>query len=161
MRKNFSIDYSNLEHSVDKKTYPLKDVQNKVVKVAFDVVKFLDGDTEKLWQIQSGDDGDYIVALYSSDEENQIKTASLNIQAEKEMWEVEVLEPKKTVHFFQNGELVATKSFSALGFKEVDDVPAFKKALLKLLKNNEKFVNEIKSHKKHLKKYPELNNGLK
>jgi len=73
----YSIDYSGLT-KLTKKAYRLADVKNQLETVAFDVVRFKDSDKgADLWQIQSADDGDYIVALYDN-EEDDIKTASSN-----------------------------------------------------------------------------------
>lgn len=73
----FNIDYSGLATQITKKAYRLADVKDQIETVAFDVVRFKDGDkSANLWQVQSADDGDYIVALY--DEEENEKTASTN-----------------------------------------------------------------------------------
>jgi hypothetical protein len=74
----FSIDYSGLAQ-LTKKAYRLTDVKDQLETVAFDVVRFKDGDKgADLWQIQSADDGDYIVALYDENEAEVEKTASSN-----------------------------------------------------------------------------------
>src|SRR5271167_3654081 len=71
----FSIDYSGLANQITKKAYRLTDVKDQLETVAFDVVRFKDGDKgAELWEVQSADDGDYIVALYG-DEEEGAKTA--------------------------------------------------------------------------------------
>ena len=65
--KKFAIDVDSLENKLQKKTaYRLEDVKDKVRKVAFDVVRFVDNDAtiDGLWQIQKHDDGEYIVAMY-------------------------------------------------------------------------------------------------
>src|SRR5277367_4480978 len=73
----FSLDYSGLANQITKKAYRLADVKGQLETVAFDVVRFKDGDKgADLWQIQSADDGDYIVALY--DDEEVEKAASSN-----------------------------------------------------------------------------------
>ena len=73
----YSIDYSGLA-KLTKKAYRLSDVKDQLETIAFDVVRFKDGDHgAELWQVQSSDDGDYIVALYDEEEAAPVeKTAS-------------------------------------------------------------------------------------
>jgi hypothetical protein len=59
-----------------KKTYKLSEVKDRLVKVAFDVVRFKDADPLKLWKIEAGEEGDYIVALYQDDDSSIEKSAS-------------------------------------------------------------------------------------
>lgn len=76
---HFPINYTDLDMSVnhiEKKVYKLSEVKDRLVKVAFDVVRFKDSDTDDLWQIQSADDGEYIVAKYDMEETPQEKVAS-------------------------------------------------------------------------------------
>src|SRR5277367_4100919 len=73
----FGLDYSGLANQITKKAYRLSDVKDQLETVAFDVVRFKDGDHgAELWQVQSADDGDYIVALYDEEEVATEKTAS-------------------------------------------------------------------------------------
>lgn len=75
----FTVDYSGLANQITKKAYRLADVKDQLETVAFDVVRFKDGDKgADLWQVQSADDGDYIVALYDEDESESEKSASAN-----------------------------------------------------------------------------------
>ena len=72
----FSINYESLDGALNAKKYKLSDVKDRIEKVSFDIVRFKDGDKgADLWQIQSADDGDYIVSLYEEEKEN-VKTAS-------------------------------------------------------------------------------------
>lgn len=60
-------DYKVLDGKLSaKKAYKYEDVKHRLVKVAFDIVKFRDSDPsiDGLWQIQSTDDGEVIVATY-------------------------------------------------------------------------------------------------
>ena len=63
----FLLDYNSLESAVNKpRVYKYEDVKHKLVKVAYDIVKF-DGpeeDIDSLWQVQATDDGEVIVAMY-------------------------------------------------------------------------------------------------
>lgn len=67
-----------LETILPKRKYKLAEVRERLVKVAFDVVRFKDDDNLNLWKIESGQDGEYIVALYEDTTPEQVKTAKLN-----------------------------------------------------------------------------------
>jgi hypothetical protein len=73
----FSLDYSDLANKIVKRAYRLSDVKDQLETVAFDIVRFKDADKgAELWQVQSADDGDYIVALYDDTSEAELeKTA--------------------------------------------------------------------------------------
>jgi hypothetical protein len=152
MSKNF-IDYNALDNVVNKKTYRLSEVKDQLEKVAFDVVRFKDSDKgADLWQIQSSDDGDYIVSLYEESEET-VKTASQKI------WEV--VNSGSSLHFFYKGDPIAKLASSSLGFS-TDDAKSVSKHLGKKLAENKKLVNlllgqvEETAKQRILNKYPEL-----
>ena len=70
MSKQFAVDYSQLDTKLHKKAYKLSEVKDQIEKVSFDIVRFKDQDkSADLWQVQSADDGEYIVALYQPEEE--------------------------------------------------------------------------------------------
>jgi hypothetical protein len=148
----FSIDYSGLENKVYKKAYRLADVKDQLESVAFDIVRFKDSDKgADLWQVQSADDGDYIVALYNHDEEE--KTAAL--------WEVAVTKTAGDLHVSYKGDPIVRVAASKLGIppSELHKIPDY---LPSKLAENKKLVkallNELPTSAKNevLKKYPEL-----
>jgi hypothetical protein len=148
----FSIDYSGLETKVYKKAYRLADVKDQLESVGFDIVKFKDADKgAELWQVQSADDGDYIVALYSGDEEE--KSASL--------WNVTVSKTAGDLQVSYKGDPLVRVAASRLGipFSELHKIPDY---LPSKLAENKKLVkallNELPASAKNevLKKYPEL-----
>ena len=149
----FAINYSRLEDKIYKKAYKLSDVSDKIEKVAFDIVKFKDGDAgANLWQIQSADDGDYIVALYQNDEE--VKTASST-------WEVSVIKTANAIQVSYKGDPIVKISSSKLGIPpaELDKVTEY---LPSKLAENKRLVSallkEVSPSVKAsiLNKYPEL-----
>src|SRR5271166_1689138 len=80
----YSIDYSGLAGQITKKAYRLADVKDQLETVAFDVVRFKDGDKgADLWQVQSADDGDYIVALYDEEPEAEKVAATWSVTVTK------------------------------------------------------------------------------
>jgi hypothetical protein len=90
----FELDYTTLSN-LDKKTYKLSEVKDRIIRVAFDIVRLQGEPIDELWEIQSADDGDYIVARYNSDDESAppIKQASA-----KTPWEAIAKEGE--VHLF-------------------------------------------------------------
>lgn len=147
----FAIDYSRLENKIYKKAYRLADVKEQLETVAFDIVKFKDGDNAaNLWQIQSADDGDYIVALYQPEE----KVAS-------QAWEVSLSKTAGSIQFFYKGDPIVKMAASKLGVpsNELDKVSEYLPAKLnenkKLVKS---LLNELSPSAKNavLNKYPEL-----
>ena len=142
------IDYSKLEKNV----YELSEVKHLLETVAFDIVRFKDSDkSADLWQVQSADDGDYIVAMYQPDEEE--KTAAL--------WDVTVSKTAGNLQISYKGDPIVRIASSKLGVpaSEVHKVPEY---LPSKLAENKKLVkallNELQesAKKEVLKKYPEL-----
>jgi hypothetical protein len=149
----FSIDYSGLENKFYKKAYRLADVKDQLETVAFDIVKFKDSDkSADLWQVQSADDGDYIVAIYQPDEEE--KSASIN-------WDVVVSKTAGDLQVSYKGDPIVRLAASKLGIprNELNKVPEYLPAKLA---ENKKLVkallNELpaSAKKEVLSKYPEL-----
>jgi len=148
----FSIDYSGLENTIYKRAYKLNDVKDRLETVAFDIVRFKDSDkAAELWQIQSADDGDYIVALYQPEED--AKTASL--------WEVVVSKTAGDLQISYKGDPLVRVSAAKIGIprSELSQVEGY---LPEKLASNKKLVkallNELpeSAKKEVLNKYPEL-----
>ena len=147
-----SIDYTKLENKIYKKAYRLADVQDKIEKVAFDIVKFKDSDNgANLWQIQSADDGDYIIALYQNEED--VKTAS--------NWEAVLVKSANSIQVSYKGDPLVTVASSKLGIpqKELSKVAEYLPAKLA---ENKKLVSALLKElpfsvrQAVLNKYPEL-----
>jgi hypothetical protein len=148
----FSLDYSGLEHKIYKKAYRLSEVKDQVEKVAFDIVRFKDGDkSAELWQVQSADDGDYIVSLYNDDE---MEKSSSN-------WEVSVIKTAGEIQISYKGDPLVRLASTKVGIprNELDKVTQY---LPSKLAENKKLVkallNELppSTKKEVLNKYPEL-----
>jgi hypothetical protein len=152
-----SIDYSSLEKSINKseqKVYKLADVQHKIRKVAFDIVRFIDGsDIEGLWRVDKTSEGECIIALY--DEEQLEKTAST-----KSNWKV-LLSKQNDLHVFYKNEPIIRLAAQDLGVPE-DEVNLVPSYLPNKLANNSRLVRGLlnqlsESERQELyKKYPEL-----
>lgn len=146
----FQVDYSDLANRF-KKAYRLSDVKDKLETVAFDIVRFKDSDkAADLWQIQSAEDGEYIVALYQPEEET--KTAS---------WEVTYIKTAGTLQVSYNGDPIVKVAASKLGIPS-SELPQVEKYLPAKLASNKKLVrallNELPESTKIavLNKYPEM-----
>ena len=148
---NNSIDYSKLENVIFKKAYKLSEVKDRLEVVAFDIVKFKDDDEgSRLWQVQSADDGDYIVALYSEE-----------TKKEGSHWDVTISKTSSDVQISYKGDPLVRLPVSKLGIPrtELNQVESYlpsklaeNKKLVKALLNE---LNEA-TRKQVLQKYPEL-----
>lgn len=149
----FTVNYDALHAQFNKRKFKLADVQHKIKKVAFDIVRFKDDDNSaNLWQIQSADDGDYIVALY---DEEQVKTASHKV------WAVDIDNLSGNLDIFYKNDHLISIACNKLGIpsSELDEVKSY---LPSKLASNKKLVSclirEMKdsAQKEVAKKYPEL-----
>lgn len=131
--------------------YKLADVSSRIEKVAFDVVRFKDDDNRaNLWQIQSGEDGDYIIALY-------------NEEFRKESdWEALVDKKASVIHIFYKKTELGKLSSQDLGNLDLDRAAQIlpqKLASNSQLKNL--FLDRLPSKQAVLSKFPELSNGTR
>jgi hypothetical protein len=146
----FPVDFSNVFSVVDKTSFKLSDVKDRLEKVAFDIFRMKDGDPDELWEVQSADDGSYIVCKYT-DEALEPKTASAKT------WEV--LNNSNQLHIFYKGTPITKISLDTLSTNEISTVSRF---LPKKLASDKVFVkallNSVSDSEKQniLKSYPEL-----
>ncbi len=105
---DFQVDYQKLENKLSqKKFYRLADVQDRLVKIAWDIVRFPEGDNiDGLWQIQSCDDGEFIVAMY--DENAPVAKTSSD-------WNVITDRTGNYLNVFYKGEPVTRFSAASFG----------------------------------------------
>ena len=149
----FSVDYSGLVNQITKKAYRLADVKDQIERVAFDVVKFKDGDKgAELWQVQSSDDGDYIVALYDDEEAEKVTASG---------WDVRVLKATGEVQISYKGDPLTRMSHTKLGIPR-DELSQVEQYLPEKLASNKKLVKALLSQLSETaklelyKRYPEL-----
>lgn len=151
--KNNKVDYTNLDLKLNKKIYRLADVKHRIEKVAFDVVRFKDGDIDQLWQVQSHDDGDYIVSLYTEPKEE--------IKVEASAWEVILNKSGQDLNFFYKGEPIVRLAASKLGIAP-EDTASVKRYLPSKLANNKTLVSallkelDVTARANVTRKFPEL-----
>ena len=154
----YNVDYSGLANQFTKKAYRLSDVKDQLETVAFDVVRFKDGDHgAELWQVQSADDGDYIVALYE-DEEIAEKTAS---RTPPPAWGVLVTKNGSDLQVSYKGDPLVRLSAVKLGIPS-SELHQAEKYLPEKLATNKKLVKALLSElndaarQEVSKRYPEL-----
>ena len=154
MRQSFDVDYQALDTRLNKKAYRLADVQDKIERVAFDVVRFRDDDSaSKLWQVQSANDGqgDIIVALY--DEPEVEKTAS--------PWSVVLSKVANELHISYQGDPLVKVATASLGIPS-DELASVERYLPVKLASNKNLVKALLNQlpapakKLALEKHPEL-----
>ena|ERR1022692_3265133 len=149
---NYTADLTNLDNVLNKRTYKLADVKDQLVSVAFDVVRFRDGDqASKLWKVDADSSGEYIVSLY--DEEELPKTAG---------WEVSLSKKASTLNVFYKGAQLASLSAAALGIPTEELVFIGRYLPAKLATNKAlvaSLLDELSpaAKKLALEKHPELN----
>jgi hypothetical protein len=111
MKDKFTVDFDHLNQTLlpQKRAYRLADVEDRIERVAYDLVRFRDNaDTDQLWKIEEGTDGPFIVALYGED--GGLKTSE---SSEKKDWEA--IPDKKAMHVFYKGEPLVSLSSEELG----------------------------------------------
>jgi len=74
----FSIDYDAVLKEIipDKNKIPVAGNEHRMVRVAFDLFRLKDGDSEELWQVQSSEDGEFLVRTFSIPEDEMIAESS-------------------------------------------------------------------------------------
>jgi len=111
MNDKFTVDFDHLTKTLlpQKRAYRLADVEDRIERVAYDLVRFRDNaDTDQLWKIEEGSDGPVIVALYGED--GTMKTSESSVKRD---WDA--IPDKKAVHVFYKGEAIVSLSSQELG----------------------------------------------
>lgn len=132
MRDKFTVDLDHMADSLlPKRAFRLTDVQHRLERVAYDLVRFRDNeDTDQLWRIQDGNDGPVIVALYGDD-------GSLKAESDTEPksdWEA--VPDKTAMHFYYKGEPIISLGSDQLGIPE-DEFNLARRWLPKKVAQNE------------------------
>lgn len=116
----FSLDYEHLDQRVNaQKVYRLADVQHRIEKVAFDVVRFVDDDdSTRLWQVQDTPDGPVIVAMYGHEGAAE-PAISVELKSESTEWKA-VPDKQAGVHIFHKGEAIVRLAAADFGIPETE-----------------------------------------
>jgi hypothetical protein len=152
-----SLDLSKVTQVVNgNKSFRYSDVQHKLQKVAFDVVRFIDGsDIEGLWRIQKDEQGEYIVATYDAEQKIE-KSAQEKINS----WSTSI-DRQDQVHVFYKNKEVKKISASDLNLPNTASRTIAKTLETKLASDNSfvrKFVStlDIATRTNLFSSYPEL-----
>jgi uncharacterized membrane protein len=152
-----SLDLSKVAQVVSgNKSFRYSDVQHKLQKVAFDVVRFIDGsDIEGLWRIQKDEQGEYIVATY--DAEQKIEKSATEKQPD---WFTSI-DRQDYVHVFYKNKEVKKISAKDLNLPQTASRTIAKTLQTKLASDNlfvQKFISslDISTRSNLLTSYPEL-----
>lgn len=132
----FSVDYTDLQSKLSKKkAFRLVDVQHKIKKVAFDVVRFVDSDKiDDLWQIHREGEDEYIVAMYEDEAKEKVASAS--------PWSAIPDRNQNNVNVFFNGNPIRKISMASLGIP-VEDVYIVCRSLTDKLANDKSFFENF------------------
>ena len=160
--EKFAVNYNNLQGDLSPKsqTFTYEDVKDRLRKVAFDVVRFVEGDDiSGLWQIQETDEGEVIVAKYDDTSNFQVeKTASVHTN-----WGAFFDKSGENIHIFYKDSPVTKISLASVGIP-VEDAPIVCEYLPNKLATNEMLMSNLlaeipKTTLTELRKlHPELNN---
>lgn len=108
----------------------------KMTKIAFDVVRFTDGDLQGLWKVETDGDGkQYIVALYDSDSYDNFEK-----QASAKPWSVKIGGSSLSISY--RGAHVADLSKKELEFisTDLDSIASY---LPNALESNKKLAKMV------------------
>jgi hypothetical protein len=117
--EKFAVNYNDLQGELSPKpqVFRYEDVKDRLKKVAYDVVRFVDGDDiSGLWQIQETKDGEVIVAKYDDTSELQVeKVASVETH-----WRVLADKSGEHIHVFYKDSPVTKVSLASVGIPTED-----------------------------------------
>jgi len=116
MKDKFTVDFDSLASTLlPKKAHRLADVEGRIEKVAYDLVRYRDNDdTDQLWKIEEGADGPVIVALYGDD-------GGLVVESEKEeKTDWDAVPDKTAMHIYYKNEPIVTLSSKDLGISSLE-----------------------------------------
>lgn len=147
--KKFQIDFEELKQSVvPDSRVPLKGNEHRLVRVAFDLYRFKEGNVEELWQVQSSDDGEFLVRTYDLSDEEEKKA--------EYKWMVELDKKGENLTIAYRNIPLYKIAVQKYGIKTAAEVQTFQRAIYSKLNTDEDFtygfVNKLSSEKQELLK---------
>jgi hypothetical protein len=160
--EKFAVNYNHLQSDLAErpKFYRLADVEHRLTKVAYDIVRFTDGDDiSSLWQVQETQDGEVIIAQY--DDTINFSPVSKTASASTD-WKVLSDNSNEHINIFYKSSPVTKLSLASLGIPSAEADVVCRYLPEKLASNKvlaSKLLLEIspESRKELLTKHPELN----
>lgn len=130
--KDFKMNFSEISKLInfDKNKIPIKGNKDKMVHVAFDLFRSRDN-PEELWQVQSSDDGDFLVRTYLLPEEKECKGSNWSVEEDKKCANLTVSYKNIPI------KRIETKKYNV---KTANDSFLLKRTILKKLASDKKFV---------------------
>lgn len=134
----FSVDYTDLQSKLSKKrAFRLSDVKEKIKKVAFDIVRFVDSDNvDDLWQIHRDGEDEYIVAMYDEQSEKKASASATT------NWKAIPDGSRKNIHIFYKDIAIKKIALAPLGIPE-DDAWLMSYSISQKLTSDQSFFNSF------------------
>ena len=133
--QKFSVDFDQIDKTLNKKTYKYADVKDKLVKVAFDVVRFFDDNIDGLWKIQKDKNGEVIVALY--EEPSIEKSASVT-----KKWDAVTDQSKSNLYIMYKNTVISKIASSELPIPK-DELAIFANSISENINSNSELQQKI------------------
>ena len=156
----FAVNYNDLQNDLSPKPQAFRyaDVKHRLKKVAFDVVRFVDGDDiSGLWKVQETADGEVIIAQYDDASNLQVeKTASVETN-----WRALADRSGENIHVFYKDSPVSKISLASIGIP-TEDADVVCRYLPEKLATNEALTSNLlaemskSSFQELVKAHPEL-----
>jgi len=130
----FGIDFSGIAKMMDNNHLPVQGNEHRMIRVAFDLFRLKGDEAEDLWQVQSADDGDFLVRTYSLPDDE--------IEVESD-WSV--MADKKCAHFTITYKNVPIKRIDAAdhGAETPEDGKVLQGVIFRKLASDAKFVEAL------------------
>ncbi len=153
----YAVNYNSLNETMQPKpkVFKYENVKHRLVKVAFDVVRFVDGDdVSGLWQVNQTDDGEYIVAQYNDYVVEEAEKTASN-------WSAYPDEGGDHIHLFYKNDPVTKIATASVGVSN-DEAPMVASILPERLDTNTILAKGLLMELSHdsraalLKSHPEL-----
>lgn len=159
--EKFAVNYNNLHGDLAPKpqVFRYEDVKDRLKKVAFDVVRFVDGDDiSGLWQVQETDGGEVIVAKYD-DTSNYSQVEK--IATVKTNWRALADKSGENIHIFYKDSPVTKISLASVGII-AEDASVVCEYLPEKLATNETLASNLLAEmsKTHLKELIKIHSEL-
>ena len=156
----YSVDFSHLDNKINSpKVHKLADVQDRIEKVAFDVVRFKDSDdTPQLWRIEDSADGPVIVSMYDAAVDSKVASEGKVAEASDGSWKA-IASSDDSVHVIYKGEAIKRIACKDAG---ISDAGLLCRWLPEKLASDKGFVKSLlsdipkQSREDIYSKYPEL-----
>ncbi|MFA5048449.1 MAG: hypothetical protein WC516_05510 [Patescibacteria group bacterium] len=129
----FQIDFEKLGNDFNK--IPLKGNEHRLVRVAFDLFRFKDRNPEDLWQVQSSDDGEFLVRTYALPDEQEEKVATA--------WSVELDKKEENLTIAYRNIPILRLAAKNFGLTESEDIRIFQRTVYNKITTDNEFVDKL------------------